>query len=1100
MRCIPARVGLALFLPCADLLSCEVLAQGTEARQGSEENVRHWHQSAEFNQLWHRQRLAKEPEERIALIEQALKAERDIERWPVIRSPRDKMRAELWWRLGVAYDERKGGDKAENLEQAIAAYEQALQYYTREKSPADWASLQTNVGLARLNRLRGERNDNLEKAIAHLEAALQAREREAMPQHWGGLHNELGRAYQNRIDGERADNIEKAIAHFELALAVPLEPRERALVQFNVAGAYLSRIRGDFSRNEEKAIDACQAAVSFLTRDTSPTHWAEIQATLARIFFSRRLGDQADNVEKAVGHYEAALSVYTRADWPAKWANMKFALGRAYAQRKYGVHADNVENAIDALEASLSYYTREAYPNDWASIQTILAASYVGRLRGDPAENIEKGIAGHEAALAVFGESPGIQNNLGVAYRRRIRGNPADNLDKAIGTLEAAVAVAGRAPAYAEILTASQRNLGRAYLVRFRGERADNLKRAIAYLDASLERAGAHTLRSDEHVFARELGEALVEIGEWDKASKAYARAREDFLLLFGAGLNEAQTRSVLTGAHNLFAEAAFVAAQQGDTAAALSLANEGRARSIAVALRLRTHAYPTDKGRRGEKLRNTIRAEQRSLETAQGTERAATVERLVDLRKQLLQWVEEATGTSGNPITPLDQARAVAKTDGAVVVPIITKFGSKIIIVGGASSPRAAARPSSGSAQSPQPNASALSVLDLPDLTADGLEALVRGNASAKAGGWLGAYNINYLQGAELDQRWPEWLAAVSNLAPELWRLFGAKLDAALKDRGLGQGARLLWLPSGALGILPLGLTQDPVTLRRFADTYQIAYAPSLETLAFAQKQTAARVSATLPAVVNPTGDLPGTEKEGKLVASRFATHTILVRSKATPDAVLSALKGKSYWHFASHGTFSWDDARSSALLMYDNSRLSVGRLLDTEGLGRPRLVVLSACETGLYDIDRNANEFVGLPGTFTALGAAGVLGTLWPVSDAATALLIAKFYELHMGTGLSPPAALSRAQTWLRQATNLDLQAYARTAAKRARLDSRHIAEIEQELSVEGLARSRNRVVFEAIEPDGKTTKGKASSSSRLVRPYAHPYFWAGFIHTGL
>ena len=48
MRCIPARVGLALFLPCADLLSCEVLAQGTEARQGSEENVRHWHQSAEF--------------------------------------------------------------------------------------------------------------------------------------------------------------------------------------------------------------------------------------------------------------------------------------------------------------------------------------------------------------------------------------------------------------------------------------------------------------------------------------------------------------------------------------------------------------------------------------------------------------------------------------------------------------------------------------------------------------------------------------------------------------------------------------------------------------------------------------------------------------------------------------------------------------------------------------------------------------------------------------------------------------------------------------------------------------------------------------------
>ncbi len=98
-------------------------------------------------------------------------------------------------------------------------------------------------------------------------------------------------------------------------------------------------------------------------------------------------------------------------------------------------------------------------------------------------------------------------------------------------------------------------------------------------------------------------------------------------------------------------------------------------------------------------------------------------------------------------------------------------------------------------------------------------------------------------------------------------------------------------------------------------------------------------------------------------------------------------------------------------------------------------------------------------MPGTFTALGAAGVLGTLWPVSDAATALLIAKFYELHMGQGLPPPTALYRAQAWLREATNADLATYARVAAKQGRLESRHVAEIEQELSEEGLTRSRNR-----------------------------------------
>ncbi len=65
--------------------------------------------------------------------------------------------------------------------------------------------------------------------------------------------------------------------------------------------------------------------------------------------------------------------------------------------------------------------------------------------------------------------------------------------------------------------------------------------------------------------------------------------------------------------------------------------------------------------------------------------------------------------------------------------------------------------------------------------------------------------------------------------------------------------------------------------------------------------------------------------------------------------------------------------DARQSALLMYNAARLSVGRLLEAEGLGRPRLVVLSACETGLSDITNSPDEFIGLPATFTALGAAG-------------------------------------------------------------------------------------------------------------------------------
>jgi CHAT domain-containing protein len=495
----------------------------------------------------------------------------------------------------------------------------------------------------------------------------------------------------------------------------------------------------------------------------------------------------------------------------------------------------------------------------------------------------------------------------------------------------------------------------------------------------------------------------------------------------------------------------------------------------------------PIQQRRRLDELRAAIRLEQRAADALQGTARAAALEHLITLRQELLGLVKSSGGGERGPTLALAQARAVVASAGAVVVPIVTKIGTKILVV------------------TAGPEAQAVTVIDLPKLTTDGLNALMRGNTMrGKAGGWLGAYNINYLPRDELERRWPEWLAAISDIGPELWNQLGAQLDAMLRDRGVKSGARIIWMPSGALGILPLGIAQDPASKRRLADNYEIAYAPSLEALTAAHSHVAEARAATLAAVINPTGDLAGTEKEGAMVASHFAidARTILTANSATPQAVLAALKGKTHWHIASHGTFSWDDARRSALVLHDQAPLSVGTLLETDGLGRPRLVVLSACETGLYDIDRNPDEFVGLPGAFTALGAAGVLGTLWPVSDTATALLIAKFYELHMAEGLSPPTALARAQAWLRDATSDDLQLYARTAAEHGRLKDRHLVDIEHELSAEALAHSRNREIVQWITRGARSVTNSAhnGATEQLARPYAHPLFWAGFIHTGL
>jgi CHAT domain-containing protein len=46
---------------------------------------------------------------------------------------------------------------------------------------------------------------------------------------------------------------------------------------------------------------------------------------------------------------------------------------------------------------------------------------------------------------------------------------------------------------------------------------------------------------------------------------------------------------------------------------------------------------------------------------------------------------------------------------------------------------------------------------------------------------------------------------------------------------------------------------------------------------------------------------------------------------------------------------------------------------------------------------------------------GIPGVIGSLWPVNDGSTALLMLGFYKFWRQDGKSPQEALKRAQKWL-------------------------------------------------------------------------------------
>ena len=98
-------------------------------------------------------------------------------------------------RLGISLAQNPLGNRAENLEQAIAAYQQALAMQPREAMPFAWAQTTMNLALAYAARIRGERADNLEQAIRAYEQALAVFRPDLLPNDCRRTARSLGNAY-----------------------------------------------------------------------------------------------------------------------------------------------------------------------------------------------------------------------------------------------------------------------------------------------------------------------------------------------------------------------------------------------------------------------------------------------------------------------------------------------------------------------------------------------------------------------------------------------------------------------------------------------------------------------------------------------------------------------------------------------------------------------------------------------------------------------------------------------------------------------------------------------------------------------------------------
>jgi CHAT domain-containing protein len=339
----------------------------------------------------------------------------------------------------------------------------------------------------------------------------------------------------------------------------------------------------------------------------------------------------------------------------------------------------------------------------------------------------------------------------------------------------------------------------------------------------------------------------------------------------------------------------------------------------------------------------------------------------------------------------------------------------------------------------------------------------------------------------------WKDW-------ATRAYRERIAPLRDALKaDDKRPAVKRLIVLPSLLSLVVPL----EPVMEARpkGAPAYTVSYAPSGTVFAMLRARKAP-ASEGLLALGDPSfaggttaelrrgskfSALPGTRREVEAIAGMFEMPRSLLGADAS-EQNLDALAEKGqlqryrYLHLATHGLANLDQPMNSFLALADrdlpdparrvlaNQTPYVGRLTAGQILSRWKLdadlVILSACQTGLGKY-QHGEGFVGFAQALFLAGARALIVSRWSVDDEATSLLMIRFYENLLGKrkglkkAMSKADALAEAKQWLRG-----------LSAK------------EIEKAVESL-------------PRGKLVP--APKSRQTAKPFAHPYYWAGFVLVG-
>ena len=184
-----------------------------------------------------------------------------------------------------------------------------------------------------------------------------------------------------------------------------------------------------------------------------------------------------------------------------------------------------------------------------------------------------------------------------------------------------------------------------------------------------------------------------------------------------------------------------------------------------------------------------------------------------------------------------------------------------------------------------------------------------------------------------------------------------------------------------------------------------------------------------------------------------------VYVGADATRDAILEGAQGAGFLHISAHGFFDQKDPYRSYVKLFDGN-LYADDIAEKLKLNSA-VVVLSSCDSGRSKVQAGDEPF-GLIRAFMKAGARKVICALWPVDEVATRLLMEHFYT-NIKAGMKASKAIRQAQATIRALNR---------------------AELSEQLLMPGIPKGASAQIVEKTDDD---------------HPFAHPYWWAGFVVVG-